>query len=310
MTTAASVSTVPRTSAATTGGPATNRWVGLAFVSPALVLFLVFIGGPFVFAIVLSLYSWDLLTPAEFVGAGNFRTLFSDPLLGKVLTNTFLFAIASVVTHVVGALLLALAVNRAMNRAVSYFVRTAFFFPFLISWSAVALLFKYVLDPTFGLVSHYLGVVGISAPDWFTDPHWALPAIIGIDWWHTIGFTFVIMLAGLQTVPTHLQDAARTDGANAWQVFWHVTVPLMSPTLFFATIITFIGAFQIFDPMQIITQGGPDNATKTIVMYLYEQGFQSFQIGYASAVAVLVFVVIMLVTVVQFLLSRVWVHEQ
>jgi multiple sugar transport system permease protein len=287
-----------------------REWLGYLFVGPAAVLFTIFIGAPFLAAICLSLFDWDLLTPPRFVGLANFSRLLQDPTLIQAFANTFVFALASMVTHVVGGLLLALAVNALVSRVVSYIVRTAVFFPFVISWAAVALLWKYILDPGFGLARHYLEILGIQAPNWFLDPHWALPAIIGIDLWHTLGFTFIIMLAGLQTVPQGLVEAARTDGANLWQVFWNVTVPMMSPTLFFATIVTFIGAFQIFDPVQIITRGGPDDATNTLVMYLYEQGFQSLQIGYASAVAFLVFIVIMLVTLLQFWGSRKWVHQQ
>lgn len=282
---------------------------GWLFVSPAVLLFLVFVAGPFIFAIVLAFMKWDLLTAPEFVGMQNFAELFSDELLPKVLLNTFLFAFASIVTHLVFGLLLALAVNNVMSRALSYFARVAVFFPFLISWAAVALLWKYVLDPTFGFVSQYLSMVGIELPNFFADPAWALPAIIFIDLWHTLGFTFIIMLAGLQTVPTELIEAARTDGASSWQIFWNVTLPLMSPTMFFATIITFIGAFQIFDPIQIITKGGPQDSTMTIIMYLYEKGFQAFDMGYAAAVALLVFVIIMAVTVIQFLGRRKWVFE-
>ncbi len=282
---------------------------GWLFISPALLLFLLFILGPFIAAMVLSLYSYDLLTPAKFIGLDNFAALLQDKLLIKALGNTFIFAFASVVTHLVGGLLLALAVNRGLNRVLSYFVRTAVFFPFLISWAAVALLWKYVLDPTFGIFSYYLGTIGITAPGWFTDPNWALPSIIGIDFWHTIGYTFLIMLAGLQTVPTEMTEAARVDGANSVQTFFFVTLPLMTPTMFFASVITFIGAFQIFDPVQIITQGGPNDATITAVMYLYQTGFQAFQIGYASTIALVVFAVIMLVTLLQFWGSRKWVHN-
>ncbi|OEV09964.1 carbohydrate ABC transporter permease [Streptomyces nanshensis] len=286
-----------------------SRWAACAFLSPALLLFVVFIAGPFVVAVVLSFFSWDMLTPPRFNGVGNFTTMFTDPLLYKALANTFVFALASVVTHLAGGLLLALAVNRLMNRVLSYFVRAALFFPFVISWAAVALLWKYVLDPTFGMVAYYLDAAGIAPPDWFNDPSWALPAIIGIDFWHTIGFTFVIMLAGLQTVPRELVEAARSDGANSRQVLWHVTLPMMSPTVFFAAVVTFIGAFQIFDPVQIITpNGGPDDSTLTVVMYLYQKGFQSFQAGYASAVSLLVFVVMMAVTLLQFRGARRWVH--
>jgi multiple sugar transport system permease protein len=282
---------------------------GWLFISPAMLLFLLFILGPFIAAMALSLYSYDLLTPAEFVGLKNFRALASDALLLKALGNTFVFAFASVVTHLVGGLLLAVAVNRGLNKVLSYFVRTAVFFPFLISWAAVALLWRYVLDPTFGIVSFYLGKIGVTAPGWFTDPSWALPSIIAIDFWHTIGYTFLIMLAGLQTVPMEMIEAARVDGANRFQTFFFVTVPLMTPTLFFASVITFIGAFQIFDPIQIITGGGPNDATISAVMYLYQTGFQAFQIGYASAIALVVFAVIMLVTLLQFWGSRKWVHN-
>ncbi len=285
---------------------ATAGWM---FVSPALLLFLVFVAGPFVFAIALAFLKWDMLTTPEFVGADNFVRLFSDPILPQVLLNTFVFAFASIVTHLVFGLLLALAVNRVASRVLGYFARVAIFFPFLISWAAVALLWKYVLDPTFGYVAQYAATFGIELPNFFADPAWAMPAIIFIDLWHTVGFTFIIMLAGLQTVPTELVEAARTDGATSWQIFWNVTLPLMSPTMFFATIITFIGAFQIFDPIQIITKGGPQNSTTTIIMYLYEKGFQAFDMGYAAAVALLVFVIIMGVTVLQFLGRRKWVHE-
>ena len=291
----------------------TGRSAGLAgwfFVSPAVLLFLIFVLGPFIAAIILSFFSWDMLTPATFNGFGNFTQMFQDPLLYKALGNTFIFAIASVVTHLIGGLLLALGVNAITSRVASYFVRTSLFFPFVISWAAVALLWKYVLDPTFGMGTYYLKKIGINPPDWFTDPHWALPAIIGIDWWHTIGYTFVILLAGLQTVPAQLIEAAKIDGCNAWQRLWHVIIPMMSPTIFFATIITFIGAFQIFDPVQIITpDGGPENSTTTIVMYLYQKGFQAFEVGYASAVSILVFAVMAVVTAFQFWASRRWVVQ-
>ncbi|WP_193105725.1 carbohydrate ABC transporter permease [Brachybacterium sp. FME24] len=284
---------------------------GFLFLGPAVLLFLTFVLGPFIVGIGLSLFRWDMLTPPEFIGLGNLVALASDPSFYSALRNTFVFSLASMITHLVAGFALAVGVNALRSTVASYFVRTSLFFPFVISWAAVALLWKYVLDPTFGMGTYYLELLGISPPNWFTDPTWALPAIIGIDWWHTVGFTFVIMLAGLQTVPGQLHEAARIDGANAWQRMWHVTIPMMSPTIFFASVITFIGAFQIFDPIQIITpSGGPDESTLSIVMYLYQQGFQAFQAGYASAVALVVFVIMALVTALQFWVSRKWVHNQ
>lgn len=284
--------------------------VGMLFATPAFVLFCLFVAGPFLFSFILAVMKWDLLTDPSFVGLANFKKLFTDPILPRVMVNTFVFALASVVTHLGLGMLLAVCVNRLLSRLVSVVARIAIFFPFLISWAAVSLLWKYVLDPTFGYVAQYLAIVGIKMPNLFTDPQWALWAIIFIDLWHTVGFTFVILLAGLQTIPRELIEAAKTDGANSLQIFGRVVIPLMSPTLFFALIITFIGAFQIFDPIQIITKGGPQNSTKTIVMYLYERGFQAFDMGYAAAVALIVFVIIMAVTIVQFLLRRRWVYEQ
>lgn len=280
------------------------------FLGPALILFLVFIFGPFIVGAGLSMFQWDMLTPPVFTGLENIRDLAVDPTFYVALRNTFVFALASVVGHLVGGFLLALVANQLHFRALNYFFRTALFFPFVISWAAVALLWKYFLDPTFGLGTRMMEIVGVTPPNWFTDPHWSMPAIIAIDWWHTVGFTFVIMLAGLQTIPSDLYEAAKLDGANAFQRLLWVTIPLMSPTIFFASVITFIGAFQIFDPVQIITpDGGPNNSTLTLVMYLYQQGFQSFQAGRASAVALVVFAIMAVVTAVQFRASRRWVSQ-
>jgi multiple sugar transport system permease protein len=286
-----------------------GRWAHIGFLSPAGSLFVVFIVAPTIFAIGLSLFSWDMLTPGRFVGPSNFTDLFGDPLMLRVLANTFAFTVSSVVLHVGLGLLLAMALNRRMNKAVNYFVRAAVFIPFVISWAAVSLTWRQFLDPNTGVVAYYAGLIGWSVPNFFSDPTWALPAIVLLDLWHTLGFTFIILLAGLQAVPKELGEAAQVDGANRMQVFWFITIPYMSPTLLFAMVITFIGAFQVFDPVQIITRGGPENSTKTIIMYLYERAFQNFEMGYASAVAVIVFIVMMAATALQFRLSRRWVHQ-
>ena len=308
--------TAPRTRLPARGpvvrrGPvaARGRLSGYLFVSPACLLFLVFIGGPFLYAAGLSLFNWDLLTPPRFAGLGNFTQLASDHEARRAILNTFIFAFASVVTHISVGLALALAVNRKMNTVVKYVARTSFFFPFLISWAAVALLWKYVLDPSFGIANYYLHLVHLPTSNWLASPSLALPSLIVVDFWHTIGYTFIILLAGLQTVPAQLNEAAMVDGAGPWQRFWHITLPVMSPTVFFATVITFIGAFQIFEPMLIMTAGGPNGATESIVLDIYSQGFQSFKVGYASALALVVFAVIMGVTLLQFRLSRYWVHQ-
>ena len=283
---------------------------GYLFVSPAVLLFLVFIAGPLLGAIALSLFQWDLLTPARFAGLENYTLLFHDPVLGQALVNTFVFTFWSIVLHIGLGLLLALAVHRAMPAPLKYFLRTAYFFPLLMSWASVALMWKFALDPSFGFINYYLGLLHISAPNWLISPQWAMPTIIVVDLWRTLGFTFIILLAGLQGVPTYLAEAARLDGAGKFQRFWHITLPMLSPTLFFTTIITFIGAFQIFEPMLIMTQGGPGNATLSIVQDIYQTGFRSFEMGYASTISLIVFLVIMIVTLIQLGLSRYWVNYE
>lgn len=280
------------------------------FLGTPLLLFIVFLGGPLVANFVISFMEWDLLTRPQFNGFENYRQLLIDPTARAAIINTFIFAFWSVVLHLGLGLLLALAVSRAMPTALSYFLRTVYFFPFVISWAAVAIIWRYVLDPNFGFLPYYLGELGLSLPNVLISPNWAMPALIFVDLWRTLGFTFIILLVGLQGIPGHLYEAARVDGAGPLQRFWHVTIPMLSPTLLFATVITFIGAFQIFEPMFIITEGGPGDATRSIVMYLYETGFRSFEMGYASAQAVVVFVMIMAVTLIQMGMSRYWVHYE
>jgi multiple sugar transport system permease protein len=295
--------------------PARSRRAGAwyapyLFVAPALLLFLLFVAAPAVGAIVLAFLNWDLLGSATFAGTDNFTKLFHDPQLRNALGNTFLFTFWSIVLHVVVGTAMALVVHRRMHRATRYFLRTAFFFPFLISWAAVALIWQYALDPTFGIFNFYAGKVGLPDEGWLVSSTLAMPALILVDLWHTIGFAFVVILAGLQAIPRELDEAALVDGASPARRFWHVTVPLLSPTLFFVCVISFIGAFQIFEPMFIMTRGGPDGATESIVQYLYETAFRNFQVGYAAAIALLVFVIVLAATLIQFRLRRRWVFER
>ncbi|GHO42087.1 carbohydrate ABC transporter permease [Ktedonospora formicarum] len=282
--------------------------VGYLFLSPAFFLFIVFIGGPVIASIVISFYKWDILTAPTFAGLANYAKLFTDKAFLQSLLNTFIFTFWSMVLHIGLGLLLALAVNRAMPAPLKYFLRTAYFFPMLMSWASVALMWKFALDPSFGFINYYFELLGIQPPNWLLSPQWAMPTIIFVDLWRTLGFTFIILLAGLQGVPAHLHEAARIDGAGTFQRFWHVIVPLLSPTIFFTSIMTFIGAFQVFEPMYIMTQGGPGNATRSIVQLIFESGFRSFQMGYSSTIALVVFVVIMMVTLIQMRAGRYWVN--
>jgi ABC-type sugar transport system permease subunit len=284
--------------------------VAYALLSPAILLFLVFVAGPLIGAIVLSFFEWDLLSDAEFVGLANYQQLFTDSAALAVIRNTFVFAFWSLTTHIILALVLALMVQRSIPGILKYAFRTAIFFPVVMSWASVSLIWLFILDPNFGFINYYLDLLGLPTKSWLLMPDTAMPAIIIVDWWKTIGFTFILILAGLQGVPEHLHEAAKLDGAGAWRRFVDVTLPMLSPTLFMTSILTFIGAFQIFEPMYIMTRGGPLDRTVSIVMEIYETGFRRFEMGYASAMAIGVFVVILIVTLVQMWVAKYWVFYE
>jgi ABC-type sugar transport system permease subunit len=284
--------------------------VAYALLTPAIVLFLVFIAGPLIGAIVLSFFEWNLLTDAKFVGIDNYRSLIQDEAALKAVRNTLVFAFWSLVTHIGLGLLLALVVQRSIPAVLKYAFRTAIFFPVIMSWASVSLIWLYILDPNFGFINYYLEQLGIPTRSWLLVPDTAMPTIILVDLWKTIGFTFILILAGLQGVPAHLHEAAKLDGAGSLRRFWDVTLPMLSPTLFMTAILTFIGAFQIFEPMYIMTNGGPLDETVSIVMEIYETGFRRFEMGYASALAIGVFLVILLVTLLQMRLGRYWVFYE
>ena len=301
------MTTVNGVLAHTSRGDRGQSRTALLMLSPSLLLYTAFVAVPVLGSLTLAFVEWDLLTPPRFVGFENFARLAGDATMLRATVNTFVFAIAMVIIHLVGAVALALALNRPMNRLVQKFTSAAIFFPVLLSWSAVALLWKYVLDPNFGFVNHYLGELGISAPNWFADENTALLAMIGLDVWQSLGYTMVIILAGLQGIQPSLYEAAKLDGAGPIRQFWSVTVPLLSPTLLFASIISFIGAFQIFEPMFIITRGGPADSTISLVQDVYYTAFRDFSMGEASAKSLILVGVMLVVTLLQLGLSKKWV---
>jgi len=279
-------------------------------IAPAFVLFLIFIAGPLLGGFALSLFNYDLLSPAKYVGSANFQQLVHDSVFLESLKVTAIFTVASVTLHVVVGLALALAVNRKMPGWLRYILRTAFFFPVLISWAVVSLIAEFTLDPNFGFIPYYLKKIGIPDVGYFTDPHTALGAIIGVDLWHTVGFTFLVLLAGLQAIPNDLYEVARVDGIGRIRTFTGITLPMLSPSLFFVTVVSIIGAFQLFEPANIITQGGPGTATETMVEYIYQTGFVQLNLGYAATLGLVLFAILLVITLVQFALGRRWVHYE
>jgi multiple sugar transport system permease protein len=286
-----------------------NLIEGLLFASPWIIGFLTFTFGPIIASLILSFYKWDVLTPPGFVGVGNYRyALARDPLFWKCLKNTCYYAFASVPLGIVGALFLAVLLNQRV-RGQNIF-RTIFYLPSVITGVATALVWVLLLNPEIGGVNVLLRKVGIShPPGWLVDEKWAMPGLILMSLWG-LGTMMIIYLAGLQNVPEELMEAASIDGAGPVRRFVHVTLPLLTPTIFFNLVISIIGSFQIFMQSYIMTNGGPANATLTYVLHLYRNAFEQFHMGYASALAWILFVILMTLTALVLKSSPFWVYYE
>ena len=283
---------------------------GYLFLLPTGLGFVLFVLGPMLGAIGISLVRWDLLTPVKFAGAANFAGLITDPRLHIVVGNTFLFVVGDVLLNMLLGLGLALLLRGRLNRAVGYLARLAFFFPVIVSVSSAAAIWIFFLQKDLGVLNYYLHLLGIPKIPWLSSRAWALRSVVMFDVWKNVGFYAMIFLAGLHNIPPQLREAAIVDGANERQLFRHVTLPLLTPSIFFSVVIALINGFQVFAQAQILTRGGPGDASRTVVMYIYEQGFRYFKMGYASSVAVLLFVIIAVLTLIQFRSSQRWVFYQ
>lgn len=279
------------------------------FLLPNLIGFLIFTLLPVVAALLISLTDWNLLQPPKWVGLQNFATLAQDPLFRKVLGNTAIYVLGTVPVQMILALLVAMALNQGLPGTL--FFRAAFFMPVVTSAVAIALVWRWIYNADFGVLNSFLYMLGVSdPPNWLTSTRWALPSVMIMSVWQQIGFSMVLFLAGLQGVPEHLYEAARIDGAGPFQRFLFITVPMLTPTTFFVFVINIINSFQVFDQAFIMTGGGPANATNTIVYNIYQNAFQFFKMGYAAAMAWVLFAIIFIVTVVQFRFQSRWVHYE
>ena len=276
------------------------------FLAPSGVGFLLFVLAPFVGVVVLSFFDWNLLSPPTFVGGKNYAALGADHHLLAVYGSTAYMAVAILAINVIIGLLLAVLLEVKMPRWIRAFFRLSFLFPFVVSSSAVALIWRFLLDTDFGLVNYWLGFLGIGHINWLGTTQWAPVAIIIVNSWKTLGFSILIYIAGLQGIPNEVKEAAIVDGANAWTRFWRVTFPLLSPTIFFLIVINTINAFQVFAEPRVLTQGGPGDSSRTIVEYIYDTAFEGFNIGYASTVGLTLVALLVVLTLIQFRLSRRW----
>ena len=283
--------------------------VALLFLLPDLIGFVIFTLVGVLGTLGISFLHWDLVAPATWRGLANYSAVLRDPLFWKVLRNTIYYTLGVVPLSTALGLLVALGLNRKLPGRVV--LRAAYFAPFITTLTAAALLWQWIFDPQRGLIDSLLYMAGVNdPPGWLNSTAWAMPALIIFGVWRQMGFNMVLFLAALQGVPRPLLEAATVDGANAWQRFRHVTLPMISPTTFFVLIITTIGSFQLFDQAYILTNGrfSPDNATNTMVGYLYQRAFVDLNMGAASATAWLLFVLIFGLTVLQLVGQRRWVH--
>jgi multiple sugar transport system permease protein len=280
---------------------------GWLFASPWILGFLIWTLGPMIASFVLAFMDWDLVSPARWVGLRNIREMLHDPILIGALKVTTLYAVISVPLNIVIGLGLALLLNSDIRGL--RFYRTAFYLPSVLSGVAVALLWRWLFSTEFGLINLLLSYVGITGPSWLGDERWALWSLIIMNVWG-VGAGTIIYLAGLQGIPTDLYEAAEVDGAQGWARFRYITLPLISPVIFFQLIVGLIAALQVFTPALVMTNGGPNNATNFVLLYLYRNAFQYFRMGYASAIAWVLFLYILGLTLLVFRSSALWVHYQ
>ncbi|MEZ4670064.1 MAG: sugar ABC transporter permease [Anaerolineae bacterium] len=276
-------------------------------ILPWVIGFLAFLAYPMLRSLYLSFTSYNLLSPPEWVGLRNFQRIFSDPDFWQSLKVTLLYALGSVPGGTIIALALAMVLAQKL-RGVNFW-RTIFFLPSILSSIAVAVLWLFIFRPQDGLLNLVLGVFGIKGPDWLLSEWWALPALILMSWW-SVGGQIVIYLAGLKGIPEVLYEAAEIDGATSLAKFRFVTLPMLSPTIFFNVVLAIIGALQVFDVGWVMTRGGPNQATLFYMLNLYQRAFQLGQMGYASALAWILFIVIMIITLLVIRSSAAWVYYE
>ena len=284
--------------------------LGYIFVAPTILGVTVFVAGPVLFSIALSFYAWNVFQPAKNVGVENYIRMAADSRVLVGFFNSAKFAAIAIGLQIALGLGLALALRTKMTSWMRTYFRTAFFLPFLLSGVATGLVFSYMLNSDFGVVNYYLSLLGFAPIRFLNSSEAALNSVILAYMWQALGFSMIGMLGGLSNVSPDILDAATVDGATGWNWLWHIILPLLSPTIFFMAVVGVISALQIFDQPYAMTRGGPGDASRTMVMSLYEAAFKNMELGYAASISVILFIVIMAVTSVQFISGKKWVFYQ
>jgi multiple sugar transport system permease protein len=282
---------------------------GYLFISPAFLLYLVFVLSPVVVTFILSFSFFDPMLGSHWVGFENYTRFFTDDRSLQIFWNTLRFTLFAVTGNICVGMLFALALNRRMPAAMLYLFRLAYFLPVIIAAAFVSIVWGYFYGDDLGVINYYLIRLGFSPVHWLTSSRYAMMSIVIMDVWKNAGFFMIIFIAALQGVPKTIVEAAVMDGASYWRRFFRIVLPWISPVVFFAIVYASIGALQVYESIVILTQGGPGDATRSMSIYIVEEAFDSFEIGYASSVAVVMTAVILVITVIQFMASRAWVRQ-
>lgn len=274
-----------------------QNFAGVLFILPALLGTIVFIIIPIICSFGLSFAKWNLLNPIQYVGLENYKVVLTEPVFVKIIINTFVYAIATSIFGVIIPLILACIINTKIKGA--DFFKTAYFLPFVTPMIVIGIIWEWIFDPNIGCLNHFLHL----HINWLYDTNFAMPALIIVSVWKLIGYNMILFLTGLSTINQELLEASKIDGANAYNTFKNITIPLLSPTIFFVTIITAITSFQVFDLIYVMTQGGPLDSTNVLVYAIYKNAFEYFNVGKASALAYVLFAIIFILTLIQWKLK-------
>jgi multiple sugar transport system permease protein len=279
-------------------------WGNAGLLGPFLFFYVLFLVGPLIYDIVMSFFNTSLVLPGlgSFAGLANYRELFSDSRFWQAMWHTILFTLVSTPPLVIIPLFFAIVVNRI--RHAQWFFRLAFFLPYILPSAVIALIWTWLYEPGYGLISGFFSLLGFGAPGWLSSPNVALYSIVIVTVWWTIGFNFVLYLAGLQDIPRDLYEASALDGAGRWKQTWRLTIPMLGRTITLVTVLQIIASLKIFDQVYLITAGGPNYASRTAIEFIYDTGFTSERVGYAAAASLVLFVVILLVSFVWLALVR------
>ena len=288
----------------------TKSILGLIFVSPLFFGILIFIAGPVLFSFILSFFYWDILKPMKFAGLDNYIWFFEDDVAHSVIYNSLIFALIVIIIQNIIGFTLALGLTKINSQIIRIFFRSVYFFPLLMSGATVSIVMSFMFNTDLGVINYYLSFILNSNIGWVNSSNVVLITVIIVYVWKHFGFTFILYVGAFSTMSKDILDASEVDGAKGLKKIIYIYIPLASPTIFFSSVVGFISAIQVFDEPWVLTKGGPGDASRTAVIYIYDVAFKDLEFGYGSVIAVFLFLIIMIITAIQFFVQKKWVHYE